>query len=127
MIKGLLSPTSTNSQPQLLSPTGKSGSSALCDSHSTLYSSRLDKSSQPPDTKFCSFRKIKEMKVRQRSEQGRVIKQYFLNKDGSKTTPRRVQALDDAKTIVSFNSSRSSHLSRCAVEESIIIMRGGDL
>ena len=68
------------------------------------------------------------MKIREKNEQGRVIKQYVLDKEGRPVPVVPIKALDDAKTIVSHYSERSSaNHSHCQVEESIIIMRGKDL
>ena len=67
------------------------------------------------------------MKIRQNSERGKVIKHFVVQKEEKETPFKKMKTLDDAKTIVSHNSERSSiNQSKCVVEESIIIMRGGE-
>lgn len=128
MLKGLLSPSSISNRQAFPSPTSKNKSNPnLTDSHSTLCASHLKASTQLQDSKFCSFKKIREMKMRQNSERGKVVKQLVIHKEEEEPPSKRMKTLDDAKTIVSHNSERSSiHHSKCVVEESIIIMRGGD-
>lgn len=55
--------------------------------------------SQTKSSKFYSFKKIKEERIKQKNEQGRVIKQmiYKDNKPGRKI--EKLKTLDDAKTI----------------------------
>jgi|JI10StandDraft_1071094.scaffolds.fasta_scaffold1786142_1 hypothetical protein len=55
--------------------------------------------SQTKGSKFYSFKKIKEERIKQKNEQGRVIKQmvYKDNKPGRKI--EKLKTLDDAKTI----------------------------
>ena len=41
------------------------------------------------------------MKIREKNSQGKVVKQYILNKNDS---AKQLKTLDDAKSIVSHNS-----------------------
>ena len=82
MQRGLLSPSSVANKEAFLSPTSKNKSSPnLTDSHSTLCASYLKSSTQFQDPKYCSFKKIREMKIRQNSERGKVIKHFVVHKE----------------------------------------------
>lgn len=83
LIRGLLSPSNiTNCQYfPANSPTNKKlSSSNLCDSKSTLHCSTM-KDSLLPGSKFYSFKKIKQDRIKQKNQQGRVVKQ-MVYRDG---------------------------------------------
>ena len=79
MSEGLLCPAPDCLTPAYLSPPTKHHASpSMTDSHSTLCTSQMISSVQVPDLKTCSFKKIKEMKLRQKGERVRVVKQFVL-------------------------------------------------
>ena len=81
MLQGLLSPSSIPNRQMVPSPSSKNNRNLdMTDSHSTLCASHLKASTQEKDPKFCSFKKIRDMKVRQNSERGKVIKQYVIER-----------------------------------------------
>lgn len=106
MIRGFLSPTSKHNSQNWFptSPTNKSlGSPVLDDSFNSLNYSQL-LHSQTINPRYNSFKKLKAERIRQKNEQGKIIKQLiFKNK-----SKYRLHTLDDVKTIESHNSQRSS-------------------
>lgn len=100
-MRGLLSPHSKtncqNYQPILPSSPSNKGlyPQNLKDSCSTMGQSVLQQSQT--QNKFYSFKKIKQDRIKQKNQQGKVIKQMVYRKNN--LTHERLKTLDDAKTI----------------------------
>lgn len=120
--RGLLCPswipnTPLRPTPELLKPPGLGSPESSPQVSQILHCSSHGK--------INSFKRLKEARIRQKNEQGRVVKQLVYRPEQRKRS--RFNSLDDAKTIESVNSPRESgSFSRAIVEESIIIMRGSD-
>ena len=64
---------------------------------------------QSPQNKFYSFKKIREEKCKEQNFGGKVIKSLKFNPENEKPMRKKViEHLDDATTIESQNSPRSS-------------------
>ena len=55
--------------------------------------------SRTKNNKFYSFKKIKEDKIKQKNEQGRIIKQMVYKDNKPDRKMEKLKTLDDAKTI----------------------------
>lgn len=101
----------------------------LEDSHSTVHSSLIAHPNQKEKSKFYAFKRLKESKIKQKNDSGAIINREVLRQRsvGSQRRNLKLKTLDDAVTIVSHLSPKSSiGLEKCVVEESIIIMRANN-
>ncbi len=72
------------------------------------------------------FKKIKEAYLIQKNNEGKVVKKMIQS---SRTSPKNriVSRLDDATTIYSQDSPRSTKTAKFIIDESIIILSGKDV
>ena len=83
---------------------------------------------ESPLRKFYSFKKIRELKVRQKNQQGRVVRQVKVDNTPQRDRfpKERITDLHEVRTISSKYSPRSSnHSGAPSIVESQIICKGG--